>query len=275
MSNIREIEEYINRYTDARKENFLRFYEDANKHRATRTGIYKLIKGSELMDLLETIRIAFEEALTGNLIPEKHTRPKDLFDYLIRIKDSIIDLKPAMKLNYEHVKEINIHSYETHYIDKYTNDFLDMINYILDIYDIDQNTIPLQRMRRSLISVDIEEFFEILNNQLAHISYLIKKDKEGYLHSNIILLLKILDFEIVGEESTNIGRINATIKFSSIIYIMEFKRSGTPEEAIKQIIENKYYEKYFNTKTKVYLVGAVFDNKNRRIEKFKTEEFKV
>jgi hypothetical protein len=49
---------------------------------------------------------------------------------------------------------------------------------------------------------------------------------------------------------------------SKSIYIFEFKLNGTKEEALRQIKEKKYYEKYMSLGKPIYLVGAEFRDKN-------------
>ena len=73
---------------------------------------------------------------------------------------------------------------------------------------------------------------------------------EGFYASIIFIYLQSLGFHIIGEDVTNKGRIDLTIKMDNTIYIIEFK-VDTKENALKQIKEKKYYEKYsYETKLK-------------------------
>lgn len=270
MNRIEEIEDYIHRFILSTKDNFERFYNDAINHRNHFTGIYKLKNGQALMDMLHEINGAFK-ILQGHLIPENFLTPDELFNYLKNLRLKIISFSETINDNYEYVKKIKIHSYENAETEKIFNTMVKMIDYVFDIYDISDDSLPVHRLKRSLVNEDIEGFVQIINGLLANISYLISKTKEAYLHSNIILLLKMLGFDIVAEDSTNIGRIDATVKFSRLIYIIEFKRAGEPEDAIKQIKEKKYYEKFESDQKKIIMIGMVFDNQNRRIEKYRQE----
>ena len=82
-----------------------------------------------------------------------------------------------------------------------------------------------------------------------------------------------MGFDIISEESTNIGRIDAVIRFSETIYIFEFKL-GTSLEAITQIKEKKYYEKFIIEKKEILLVGVGFDSENRNISDIQYELIK-
>ena len=75
--------------------------------------------------------------------------------------------------------------------------------------------------------------------------------------------LKALGIELVGEDVTNRGRVDLTIKMPNSIIIIEFKVDGS--DALAQINEKKYHEKYLNLDLSIYLVGAVFDTKERNI----------
>ena len=81
--------------------------------------------------------------------------------------------------------------------------------------------------------------------------------KEGYYVSVFYAYIKALGLEVVGEDITNKGRIDLTLKLPHAIYIFEFKTDGT--KALAQIKERKYYEKYQDAKLPIYLVGIEFD----------------
>jgi len=53
------------------------------------------------------------------------------------------------------------------------------------------------------------------------------------------------------------------------IYILEFKVGGG--EALAQIKEKKYHEKYLNENKDIYLVGINFAEKEKNISKFEWE----
>ena len=84
-------------------------------------------------------------------------------------------------------------------------------------------------------------------------------------------MLKLLGFDIVSEDNTNLGRIDAVIRFSSILYIIEFKR-GTSQEALDQIKHKKYHEKFIVEKKQTILVGVGFTPDNRNIDTYLMEQ---
>ncbi len=94
---------------------------------------------------------------------------------------------------------------------------------------------------------------------------------EGYYVSVFYAYVKALGFELIAEDATNKGRIDLTLKLEDAIYIVEFKVDAT--DALAQIKEKKYYEKYMDENKDIYLVGIEFDTKERNISKLEYERF--
>ncbi|HNI98766.1 MAG TPA: PD-(D/E)XK nuclease domain-containing protein, partial [Leptospiraceae bacterium] len=84
---------------------------------------------------------------------------------------------------------------------------------------------------------------------------------EKYWQTVFYLIFTLLGFRIQAEVKTNKGRIDAVVESKSI-YIFEFKLNGTKEEALAQIKDKKYYEKYLSIGKPVILVGAEFKDRN-------------
>ena len=78
--------------------------------------------------------------------------------------------------------------------------------------------------------------------------------------------MQSLGIEIIGEDVTNHGRVDLTIFINDYIYIIEFKVGDG--DALEQIRDRKYYEKYLNFNKDIYLVGINFDMEDRNVSKF-------
>ncbi|HMV79650.1 MAG TPA: AAA family ATPase [Leptospiraceae bacterium] len=118
---------------------------------------------------------------------------------------------------------------------------------------------------------NLEKCIEVLREIFAGIEYDLHIPQEKYYQTLFYLTFTLLGFRINTEVKTNLGRIDAVIESKSI-YIFEFKFSGTKEEALAQIRNKKYYEKYLNKGKDIYLVGAEF--KDRNIGDYAAELFK-
>jgi hypothetical protein len=60
------------------------------------------------------------------------------------------------------------------------------------------------------------------------------------------------------------------MKINNFIYILEFK-VGTGD-ALQQIKDKKYHEKYMNENKEIYIIGINFDEEDRNISKFEWEK---
>jgi hypothetical protein len=118
----------------------------------------------------------------------------------------------------------------------------------------------------SLFTGNINLFVENLTILFAQIPYQIAiLNREAYYQLIIYLTLKILGLEIIAEDNTNKGRIDAVIFVPDYIYIIEFKFSSAAKQALLQIKNKAYYEKYLADNRQVCLVGMNFDYENRTV----------
>jgi len=92
---------------------------------------------------------------------------------------------------------------------------------------------------------------------------------EGFYASIIYVYLQSLGLDIVGEDVTNKGRIDLTVKLNNLIYIIEFKVGN--EDALAQIKERNYAQKYQSEDREIYLVGINFDESERNVSAFEWE----
>ena len=127
------------------------------------------------------------------------------------------------------------------------------------------------RLSHKLNSDDLEGFFEILKSLFASIPYdIFVKEREGYYNTIIYLLLTLIGINIKSEVHTQRGRIDAVIETCDHIYIMEYKL-GTAEEALAQVKEKKYYERFLISAKAIKLIGIAFDREQKNIGAYKIE----
>ena len=96
------------------------------------------------------------------------------------------------------------------------------------------------------------------------------QDYEGFYASIIYIYLQSLGLEIIGEDVTNYGRIDLTVKVDKYIYIIEFKVGK--DDALAQIREKNYAQKYLNDGREIFLVGINFDKEQKNISGFEWEK---
>ena len=146
---------------------------------------------------------------------------------------------------------------------------ISLLGSIADFMSKIHNSKPARNnILKALDSNDFTLFETTFKSLFASIPYnLFTNNKmyeyEGYYSSLFYAYLKALGIEIVGEDVTNKGRIDLTIKMPNSIIIIEFKVDGS--DALAQIREKAYHEKYLDRKLPIYLVGVAFDTKERNI----------
>ncbi len=96
---------------------------------------------------------------------------------------------------------------------------------------------------------------------------------EAYYQTVIYVALNLTGNKVACEVQTNHGYIDAIARTDKYIYIMEFK-VGTAEEAMKQIRDRRYFEKFMNEGKQIFLVGIGFDAEERNISDWKVETWK-
>ena len=64
---------------------------------------------------------------------------------------------------------------------------------------------------------------------------------------------------------------HAVLSSLGLVYIIELKLDRSAEEALKQIKEKKYYEKYAKDGAVIHLLGINFSSKERNITEWKEE----
>ena len=123
----------------------------------------------------------------------------------------------------------------------------------------------------SLNEGDLASCIEHMRKVFLNIDYDLYLAHEKYYQTIFYLLFTLIGMRIQAEVKTNLGRIDAVI-VDKHIYIFEFKLNGSKEEALQQIKEKKYYEKYLGSGKKIFLVGVEFADRN--ISAYLQEEVK-
>ncbi|WP_129408844.1 ATP-binding protein [Marinitoga lauensis] len=117
---------------------------------------------------------------------------------------------------------------------------------------------------------DIEGLIEEIKKVISSIPYNLHEKEERYYHSLIFAILAIAGLNVRAEEMTNIGRSDVVLEFNERVYIFEAKLDKSAEEALAQIKEKKYYEKYKGRE--IYLIGININSKKRNIEDYIIEK---
>ncbi len=125
-----------------------------------------------------------------------------------------------------------------------------------------------ENVKYGLLENDSEKLKNGLNTLFANISYNLFDSKEKYYHSLIYTALLMCGLNARNEDPNNLGRSDIIVEyFDNRVWILEIKLDKPIDEAIKQIKEKKYYNKFVGKK--VYLVGISIDSKERCVKEVK------
>ncbi|WP_218673793.1 ATP-binding protein, partial [Candidatus Entotheonella palauensis] len=118
---------------------------------------------------------------------------------------------------------------------------------------------------------DLDQFFAILQIFFANVPYDIQLRHEKYYQTIFYLIFKLMGWRIDAEVRTNRGRIDAVIELANHIFLFEFKLDGGVDDALQQIVDNAYAERYRAKGKPVTLIGANFDSRTRTIDGWKSK----
>ena len=131
----------------------------------------------------------------------------------------------------------------------------------------------IREFDKALREKNLEEFFKILKTFYANIPYTIQLSYEKYYQTIFYIILRLIGSNIDVEITTNEGRIDAIIGTANTVYIFEFKLNKTADEALEQIEETHYAEKYSLSPKTILLIGVNFDTKQKNINEWKSKVY--
>jgi hypothetical protein len=119
-------------------------------------------------------------------------------------------------------------------------------------------------MQQQITDFDESGFARSLEVMIATVPSELHIPCERYYHSLMLIWMRLLGFKIHGENHNNIGRSDAVWEQPNLTVVAEIKyhaektRDTLLNEAIKQIHDRRYYNKYLG---KVLLLGVAFSGK--------------
>lgn len=126
----------------------------------------------------------------------------------------------------------------------------------------------VRSLRRFIRQDDIEGFLREMKSFLAGIPYMSHTNKESQWQKDVLIISRLVGLQVNVEQRTSSGRMDMVLDGTKVIYIIEFKYGGTPEEALAQINEKDYalpYKNSLNPKP-VVKVGVNISPQNRTID---------
>ena len=146
--------------------------------------------------------------------------------------------------------------------------------YLLDEYSsVNKENIEVHaaEMARMLKDKDVDGFMGKMKIFFADVPYDIQLANEKYYQTIFYIVFRLIGLRIAAEARTSIGRIDAVAQTDKYVYIFEFKLNRSSAEALKQIHDKEYYQKYLGSGREIILIGAKFSTKKHNIADWKTE----
>ena len=119
-----------------------------------------------------------------------------------------------------------------------------------------------------------EAFMKRMESLIAAIPYNGKGSAEDHFQNAIYLLFNLMGFYAKMEDRTSDGRIDLQVESHDCIFIFEFKIDSSAREAMDQILQKKYWLRENSGNRRIFLIGANFDTKTRRLTEPLIEEVK-
>ena len=134
---------------------------------------------------------------------------------------------------------------------------------------------PVQNARRALQTEDFELLKNTLNRILYNLPHQLYEDKERVYHLLIHIFFDYIGIDLHSDEvNTARGRADVLVELEDKVYAMEFKIDQSVEEALKQIKERGYLDKYRSSGKKLIALGINFSTEKREVEEFAEEVVK-
>ena len=176
---------------------------------------------------------------------------------------------------------LSIKSYDADY-DQYVIGFpnsevkFGFLNTLMRKYAIVENGKENSIFRRAVIDSvrndNPETLLTHLRTFLSKIPYPNEDTPEWYYQNLLYAILATCGFNVQSEIRTSAGRIDFVLFSPKSIFLFEFKLNKTADEALSQIDEKEYAQKFAFEGKRIWKIGVNFSSKERTIDGWKIVE---
>ena len=125
---------------------------------------------------------------------------------------------------------------------------------------------------KAFIAADLDLIKALINSLLAGLPYeAYRKTAEGLFHGLIHFIFQLLGMYIKSEVHSSRGRADSVVETATHVFIFEFKFKKTAEEALQQIKDKKYADKYRAFNKIIIGIGVNFVPEDKEINEWETE----
>ncbi len=95
---------------------------------------------------------------------------------------------------------------------------------------------------------------------------------EKFFHAAIHLMFTYIDVTVQSEVATSDGRIDAVVETRERVYLFEFKLDQSPEAALAQIREKRYFQAFWTKGKPVFGIGIEISSKTKTLARWEMEQ---
>jgi hypothetical protein len=156
------------------------------------------------------------------------------------------------------------------YILTYPNqEIRESLNQLALCASVDMTNSKVDSIKEQLLSAlqkhNMSLFCSVMQSLLAHIPYHLHQEQEAFYHAIVHIVCILLQINAESEIAVARGRADMVVQTTTTIYVFEFKLNASPEVALTQIHEKKYYERYLVENKEICLVGLNFEYATKMI----------
>ena len=132
--------------------------------------------------------------------------------------------------------------------------------------DTQKANLTIAYMARALYRGDIDGMLRLLQAFLGTVPYTDNTRYEGHYQQVLFLIFSLLGAWADVEVRKPRGRVDVVLEMNRHLYLHELKVDGTAAEALRQIDEKRYADRFALAGRQVTKVGVSFDSKERNIK---------
>ena len=138
----------------------------------------------------------------------------------------------------------------------------------------DSSSLSVSQFCKDVKKGDVESVMTRFKSLFASLPYSTKTDDTVIEQNfqNVIYIVFVLMGQFVGvEQHYSQGRVDCVVQTDNFIYLFEFKRDKSADEALAQIEEKNYAAPFASDNRKIFKIGVNFDSKEKNIVEWKVK----
>jgi hypothetical protein len=118
---------------------------------------------------------------------------------------------------------------------------------------------------------DLAQLVKILNAYYVQHPYTLLEKEKGYQLAFYSFFVMMGAVAMRAEETTLLGRSDIVLETKNDVYVVELKKDKTAKEALEQVKEMGYHQKYVNGKKTIHIIGMNCVSEKRQINEWAEE----